>query len=80
VCTASIISALMMEAVGISQTSVYFNKTGRRYIPKNCNLHASRRENLKYHKILNGLKKVSKYGPVMATEPDESGEELTNYI
>jgi hypothetical protein len=40
VLTASIITAiaLMMEAVSISETSVYYNKTARRIIPEGCNL------------------------------------------
>jgi hypothetical protein len=44
--TASIIKDLMMEAVRTSETSVYFNKTARRYIPEGSNLHIRPRENL----------------------------------
>jgi hypothetical protein len=44
--TASIIKALMMEAVRTSETSVYSNETARRYIPEGSNLHIRRRENL----------------------------------
>jgi hypothetical protein len=38
--------ALMVEAVRMSETSVYFNETTRRSIPESCLLHARRRENL----------------------------------
>jgi hypothetical protein len=50
--TASIIRfiALMMEAVRISETSVYFNETTRRYVPEGYNLHTRRRDNLKSQK------------------------------
>jgi hypothetical protein len=41
---------LLMEAVRISETSVYYNETARRYIPEGCNLHTRHRENLKSHK------------------------------
>jgi hypothetical protein len=34
---------LMMEAVHISETSVYFNDTSRRYIPENFHLHETLR-------------------------------------
>jgi hypothetical protein len=44
--TASII-ALIVEAVRISETSVYFDEATRRYIPEAC-LHIRRFENLKY--------------------------------
>jgi hypothetical protein len=47
VCTASIITALMMEAVRTSETSVNINLATRRYIPEDCKLHARGRENLK---------------------------------
>jgi hypothetical protein len=40
--------ALMIEAVRISETSVYFNETTRRY---SCYRHTRRRENLKYQKL-----------------------------
>jgi hypothetical protein len=49
-CTASI-TALMMGAVRTSETSVNFNVTTCRYIPKDSKRHARRRENLKSHKI-----------------------------
>jgi hypothetical protein len=39
--------ALMMEAVRISETTVTFNVTTRRYIPEDSKLHTRRRENLK---------------------------------
>jgi hypothetical protein len=32
-------SAMMMEAVRTSETSVYSNETTWRYIPEGCNLH-----------------------------------------
>jgi hypothetical protein len=38
---------LMMKAVRTSETSVYFNKTARWYIPECCNLHTRRSETLK---------------------------------
>jgi hypothetical protein len=51
--TASIIRAMnapMMKAVLTSETSVYSNKTTRRYIPEGYNnLHIHRREDLKSH-------------------------------
>jgi hypothetical protein len=40
-----------MEAVHISETSVYSNETTRRYIPEGANLHTRRRENLKSHTV-----------------------------
>jgi hypothetical protein len=43
--TASVM-VLVMEAVRISETSVYFKETTRRCIPESC-LHTHRRENLK---------------------------------
>jgi hypothetical protein len=49
--TASIIIALMMEAVHISETSVNFNVTTRRYILEDSKLHTRRRENLKNHSV-----------------------------
>jgi hypothetical protein len=48
--TASIIramTALAMEAVHASETSVNFNVNTRRYIPEDSKLHTRRRENLK---------------------------------
>jgi hypothetical protein len=39
-------TALMMEEVRTSETSVYSNETTRRYIPEGCNLHTRRREKL----------------------------------
>jgi hypothetical protein len=47
--------ALMMEAVRTSETSVNFNWTTQRYIPKDCKLHTCRRENLKSRIILTSL-------------------------
>jgi hypothetical protein len=41
--------ALMMEAILISEISVCFNVTTRRYIPEDSKLHTRRRENLKSH-------------------------------
>jgi hypothetical protein len=46
VLAASIIS-LMMEAAGISETSVNFYQTTRRNNPEDSHLHTYRRENLK---------------------------------
>jgi hypothetical protein len=45
------IITLMMEAVRTCETSVYSNKTTRRYIPEGSHLHIYRRENLKSHKV-----------------------------
>jgi hypothetical protein len=42
-------SVLMMKEVRTSETSVYFNEITQRYIPEDCHLQASRRENLKSH-------------------------------
>jgi hypothetical protein len=39
---------LMMEAECISETSIYFNETTRRYVPEGYILHTRRRENLKF--------------------------------
>jgi hypothetical protein len=47
--TASIIRA-MVATVRISETSVHYNVTTRRYIPEDSKLHTRRRENLKSHK------------------------------
>jgi hypothetical protein len=41
--------ALMMEAVRISETSVYFNETIRRCSPEDSKLHTRHHENLKSH-------------------------------
>jgi hypothetical protein len=38
---------LMMEAVRISETSVYSHEITRRYIQESCHLHTRRSENLK---------------------------------
>jgi hypothetical protein len=43
--------ALMMEAVGTSETFVYFETT-RRYIPEGYHLRTHRRDNLKSYAIL----------------------------
>jgi hypothetical protein len=48
--TASIIRALIMEAVRISETSVNFNVTTRHYIPEDSKRHTYRRDNVKYHR------------------------------
>jgi hypothetical protein len=48
--TASIITALMMEAESISETSVYLFEITRRCIPEDSHLHNCRCENLKSHK------------------------------
>jgi hypothetical protein len=41
--------ALMMEAVHISETSVYLYETTWRYIPEAYHLHTHHREKLKSH-------------------------------
>jgi hypothetical protein len=51
VLTSSFIT-LMMEAVLISETSVNFKVTTRRYIPEDSELHTRRRENLKSHTFI----------------------------
>jgi hypothetical protein len=59
--TASIIRAiiaLMMEAARTSETSVNFNVTTRRYIPKDSKLHTCCRENLKSHILTIVIKRV----------------------
>jgi hypothetical protein len=45
--TASIITALMMEAARTSETLAIFYQTTWRNIPEGCHLHTRRRENLK---------------------------------
>jgi hypothetical protein len=45
--------ALMMKAVRISETSVNFNLTTRRYIPEDFKLHTCHRENLKSRTVDN---------------------------
>jgi hypothetical protein len=47
--TASIIRALLREAVKTSKTSVNFYQTTRRNIPEDSHLHTRRREKLKSH-------------------------------
>jgi hypothetical protein len=42
-------TALLMEAIRTSETSIYSNENTRRYIPEGSNLHTRRRENLKSH-------------------------------
>jgi hypothetical protein len=42
---------VMMEAVHISETSVYLETT-RPYILESCHLHTRRRENLKSHTLI----------------------------
>jgi hypothetical protein len=44
--------ALMMETARTSETSVNIYLTTGQYIPEDCKLHTSRRENLKTHKIV----------------------------
>jgi hypothetical protein len=46
---ASIIIALMMEAVRTSETSVVIQLRARQYIPEDSELHTHRRENFKSH-------------------------------
>jgi hypothetical protein len=46
--------ALMMEAVSISETTVYFKEITRRCITEGCYLHARRREDLKSYQHLEG--------------------------
>jgi hypothetical protein len=41
--------ALMMEAVRIIETSVYFNETTWRYIPEGCHLHDHELFNTKFN-------------------------------
>jgi hypothetical protein len=41
--------ALMLEAADISETSVKFYQTKRRYNPEDSHLHTRRRENLTSH-------------------------------
>jgi hypothetical protein len=45
--TASIIRAVIMEAVRTSETSVHSNEGTRRYIPEESKLHTRRIEDLK---------------------------------
>jgi hypothetical protein len=54
---------MMMEAALSSETSVY-NKSTRRYIPKDGILHGLRRENLKSHIVKNyKVKKIKILSP-----------------
>jgi hypothetical protein len=46
---------LMMEAVGTSESSFYFNKTTQRYVLEGCHLQSCRRENLKPDSSCNHL-------------------------
>jgi hypothetical protein len=39
----------MKEAVGTSETPVYFNKTTLPYIPESYHIHTRRHKNLKSH-------------------------------
>jgi hypothetical protein len=41
---------LIIEAVYMSETSFYFNKTTRHYIPEGCQLHTCRCENVNPHR------------------------------
>jgi hypothetical protein len=54
--TASIIRALMMEAVRTSETSVNIYLTTQQYIPEDSKLHTRRRENLKSNNVKMALK------------------------
>jgi hypothetical protein len=47
--TRGLLTAMMMEAVCTSETSIYFNKTIHHYIPEGCNLHTHHSYNLKSH-------------------------------
>jgi hypothetical protein len=47
------IMALIMEAVRISETSVYSNETARCYIPEGCKLHEKSQYNLSLGRDLN---------------------------
>jgi hypothetical protein len=49
VCGMSSFIALLMEAVFISETSVYFNEATRRYIPEASHLYPRRYGTLKSH-------------------------------
>jgi hypothetical protein len=42
-------TALKIEAVRTTETSLYSNQTTRRYMPEGSNFHTRRRESLKYH-------------------------------
>jgi hypothetical protein len=48
-------TALMMEAVRTSGTSVYFHETTRRYIPESCHLHRLWSEFLFFLSLQNGI-------------------------
>jgi hypothetical protein len=41
------LNALIMKAVHVSETPIYFNETTRCYISEGCHLHTLHRENLK---------------------------------
>jgi hypothetical protein len=43
------LNALIMKAVHVFETPVYFNETTRCFISEGCHLHTLRRENLKSH-------------------------------
>jgi hypothetical protein len=53
VLTASIIIALMIEAVSTSETSVNFYQTTQRNIPEDGHFHTERRKNLTSHNVTN---------------------------
>jgi hypothetical protein len=44
---------LMMEAIRISETSVYFYETKRRHVPDGCHVQVRRRENLNSENLIN---------------------------
>jgi hypothetical protein len=52
---ASIVIALMMEAVNTSETSVNFYQTTQHNIPEDSHLHTCRRDNPKSHLLCNIL-------------------------
>jgi hypothetical protein len=52
VCCLAYSSALKMEAISSSETSVDTQRTTRRYIPEDCTLHNHRCENLESYKEL----------------------------
>jgi hypothetical protein len=60
-----LITALMMEAVCTCETSVYFDRTTRRYVPEGCHFHTRRRDNLMFHYddfyLAGSTKAITKY-------------------
>jgi hypothetical protein len=43
---------IRVQTICISEASVYFNETTRRYIPEECHLYSRRRENLTFNFLL----------------------------